>query len=307
MKGLDLSKLYYETYGKKMLTSEFHDVMDRIAVGLVGHGSECFGFDDEISQDHDFEPGFCLWLTEEDEKAFGFRLFRAYRRLPKEFMGVTLKAESVLGSKKRGVQTIPAFYSYYTGSGGAPSSLEAWVRIPSFYLAEATNGEVFYDPLGEFTKIRKTILHGMPKDALKKRLASSLLVMAQSGQYNVKRCLLHCEYEAAAMARSLFVKEALEVVYLLNGRYCPYYKWAFRGLESLSLLNQEGSVLKAIILAPVTEELPLAIEEVSHGIITELIRQGYSQDLGDYLEPYAHRIHQTIRDSELRAMPVILS
>ena len=50
----------------------------------------------------------------------------------------------------------------YTGCGGAPTSAEHWLSIPSHYLAEATNGEVFWDPLGEFTSIRNEILHGMP-------------------------------------------------------------------------------------------------------------------------------------------------
>ena len=174
MKGLELCRAFYEAYGKPMLYQEFNDVKDRIAVGLVGHGSECFGFDDDISKDHDFEPGFSLWLTDEDEKAFGFRLFRAYRKLPKTFMGVSRREESIGGSQIRGVHTISEFYSYYTGSDGAPKTPEAWASIPSFYLAEATNGEVFCDPLGEFTRVRETILYQMPEDVLKKRLASSL-------------------------------------------------------------------------------------------------------------------------------------
>ena len=109
MKGLELSRAYYEAFGRPMLEREFPDVMDRIAVGLAGHGSECFGFDDEISRDHDFEPGFCLWITDEDDRDFGFRLFRAYRRLPGEFEGIKLEDTSLFGSESKGVRTIREF------------------------------------------------------------------------------------------------------------------------------------------------------------------------------------------------------
>ena len=68
MKGLDLARRYYEEYGKKMLEEEFPETLAFLAVGLVGSGSECYGFDDEISRDHDFTRGFAVWLTDADEE-----------------------------------------------------------------------------------------------------------------------------------------------------------------------------------------------------------------------------------------------
>jgi hypothetical protein len=55
MQGLELCRLFYERYGALLMDA---DALPFVTVGLVGNGSECFGFDDEISQDHDFEPGF---------------------------------------------------------------------------------------------------------------------------------------------------------------------------------------------------------------------------------------------------------
>ena len=58
MKGMELSKAYFEEYGKPMIESQFFPYKEQMAAGLVGEGSECFGYDDEFSQDHDFGPGF---------------------------------------------------------------------------------------------------------------------------------------------------------------------------------------------------------------------------------------------------------
>ena len=86
MKGLELSRAYYEQYGRQMLEEKFPQLLPHIAVGLCGAGSECYGYDDDISEDHDFEPGFCIFLPEENEidRQTAFRLERAYAALPRE-------------------------------------------------------------------------------------------------------------------------------------------------------------------------------------------------------------------------------
>ena len=88
MKGLELSKRFYETYGAPMLSEKFPELEDKLAIGLVGDGSECFGYDDDISRDHDFEPGFCIFVPDDIDSRTEFRLERAYAKLPKSYEGV---------------------------------------------------------------------------------------------------------------------------------------------------------------------------------------------------------------------------
>lgn len=66
MQGLPLARDFFFTHGLPMIRESFKDIADRIAVGLVGPGSECYGFDDQLSRDHDWGPGFCLWLRQKD-------------------------------------------------------------------------------------------------------------------------------------------------------------------------------------------------------------------------------------------------
>ena len=307
MKGLELARTYYEAYGKPMLEAEFSNKLDRIAVGLVGHGSECFGYDDEISKDHDFEPGFCIWLDEADERDFGFRLFRAYRKLPDEFMGVKIQDKSLFGSRCKGVHTIKDFYAFYTGTGDVPQTLDKWMAIPDFYLAEATNGEVFADPLGKFTAIREKLKHGRPEDVRLKKLASALFYMAQAGQYNYERCIRHGEYAAAATALSDFAKSTAEAVHLLNNAYSPYYKWLFRSMKALPILGELADELRLILSAPYEKERNITvIESISRAVAEELRKEELADRNGSYLEPYAYSVTNKIKDATLRNAPVML-
>ncbi len=306
MAGLDLSYKFYKEYGEPMLQSEFSAYIDRIAVGLVGHGSECFGFDDEISKDHDFDNGFCLFITNEDEKTFGFKLFRAYNKLCKEHLNINTE-KSLMGSGTKGVHTISKFYSRYTGNPGAPETWQEWFYTPSHYFAEATNGKVFRDDLGEFTDIRDTILYGMPEAVRRKKIASKAIAMAQTGQYNFKRCIAHGDRGAASFALSRFCEHTAQMVYLLNGAHAPYYKWLLKGMEQLPLLSDTAFLLRKLLSDAFLsdEEKFELIEIVSKTIINQLTEDNLCGDLGDYLEPYAFAINDKIKNSEIRNLHIM--
>ena len=83
--GLALSRAFWNDLGKPLLAGAYSAYQGRIAAGLVGYGSECFGFDDELSRDHDFAPRFCLWLTDEDYDAIGEQLQADYDALSRDF------------------------------------------------------------------------------------------------------------------------------------------------------------------------------------------------------------------------------
>lgn len=309
MTGLELARQYYETYGQPMIAEQFPQYEERIAAGLAGPGSECFGFDDEISRDHDFEAGFCLWVTREDEEAIGFRLSRAYKKLPAEFMGVKKQAQSFFGGNRRGVLEIGEFYSRFTGSPGIPKDWQQWLTIPEASLAEAVNGQVFRDDLGEFTKIRKELEKGYPEDVRLKKLAARAALAAQAGQYNYNRCLKRGEYGAAGLAAGEFVKNAASMVYLLNRRYPPYYKWILRGIENLPHLSYLAESLNKLASNPLVQEGKYngsaLIEIICQELIKELKRQNLTAGNWDYLEPHALEIMEHIKDGQIRNLHVM--
>ncbi len=126
VKGLELAEHYYTVYGAGMIQEKFSRYKDRIAAGLVGDGSECYGFDDEISQDHDWGPCFCLWLNKKDYDEIGPALQQEYERLPEQFDGFK-RLTSQWGGGRVGVFEIGAFYSKFLGRPDTPQTLEQWL------------------------------------------------------------------------------------------------------------------------------------------------------------------------------------
>ena len=302
MNGLEEAKLLYEQRGKDMLHTCFPEYEGRIAVGLAGHGSECFGYDDKLSRDHDFEPGFCLWLTDEDDIHIGPRLSRSYRELTGS--GTALK--SAMGEKKLGLLRISDFYRRYTGCPGAPESAEHWLSLPSWALAEATNGQVWRDDLGEFTAIRNTLLHGMPEDVRLKKIAARAVEMAQSGQYNYLRCLRHGEAGSAQLALTEFVRSSCSMIFLLNRRHEPYYKWVFRAMAELDKLSSLKDALEFLLLGENDSRLKEGvIEDICASVIAEMRVQELTDSSSDYLEDHAFEAQERITSRSIRAMHIM--
>lgn len=243
--GMQLSQSYWQTYGKPLLDQpKFARYKNRIAAGLVGHGSECYGFDDEISRDHDFGPGFCLWLTDEDYAEIGADLQAAYDALPRKYAGFdsrneTPRAKSCESSKRVGVFRISEFFENITGFPTAPSQNEPhlWLSLNEPTLAVATNGKIFADPLGKFSKARQSFKL-MPDDVRISLISRRLGMISQAGQYNFPRMIARKDASAAWLSINEFVRATASLVFLLNNPvtagYLPYYKWQFAALRKLS-------------------------------------------------------------------------
>ena len=295
MKGMELSRRFWENVGRPAYERLLPELLSRAAVGLAGEGSECFGYDDEISRDHDWGPGFCLWLTAADMEDLGSRAEKVWGLLPRTYMGFSRERESDLSAGRIGVMEIGTFYYRLLGIDHLPESIREWHRLPETGLAAATNGEIIADPVGEFTRFREGLLAYYPEDVWKKRLAARCALAAQAGQYNYGRCMARGERTAAFSALAQFVDHAEAIVYLLNRRYRPYYKWARRGMERCPVLGPEiGALLDRLTddAASRTER----IETISRLIIRELRRQGLSDGESGFLLPHAREIQASIRD-----------
>lgn len=272
-KGLEQSRLFYEEFGIPMIQKHFPQYEEKIAVGLVGQGSECFGFDDEISHDHDFGAGFCLWLTEDIYDEIGEELQKQYDLLPETFQGIT---RITVASGRVGVFQISDFYMSLTGLEGVPQEEFEWMFLEDAQLASATNGAVFCDDLGKFTEIRNVYLGHYPEGVRRKKIAEKSHLVSQMGQYNFQRMLKRGDFFTARLILSDFMKHTMELVFLLNKTYAPFYKWTFKKFQELPLLSHLSGYFLEIEKSPLeSNKINEIIEKIVADLIDELENQQY--------------------------------
>lgn len=309
MKGLELSRAYFEEYGRALIENQLYEFKDHVAAGLVGEGSECLGFDDEISRDHDFGASFCIWVPEEVYTKAGAAMQQAYDSLPQDYMGYR-RVTSAMGGGRVGVLCLEDFYLKYTGTACGPRDNMEWFKIPAGFLSTATSGEVFMDNLGRFSEIRAKLKSFYPEDVLKKKLAAKCALMAQSGQYNYMRCMKRGDSQAAYLACAEFIKHAMAACYLLNEEYMPYYKWVFRGADKFHILKESVEKLREIVLLPDTAENAKRkeglIESVSKDVGRELNRRGFTRTTEPFLQVHGEELMRRIKDSRLANMHIMV-
>lgn len=304
--GMEICKKFYEEYGRQMIHEKFPEYENQMAVGLVGEGSEVFGYDDKFSRDHDFGPGFCIWLPKELYKAMGDKVQEEYDKLPNTFMGIQ-RTTTEMGKGRVGVWRMGDFFEEYTGHRTAPELAAEWVEIDDYKLATVTNGEIWRDDLGEFTKRRQGFL-AQPPEAYRVKLARMISSMAQMGQANYARSMARKDYVTAQICISKYMEDTLHCIFLLNDAYAPYYKWLLTGSKSLEILPEVGDMLRALAdtkdqrehwkdykydsrTINSQDQKVMIIEMIAKLVLNELLEQGIVKSKrSNFLGEYVHEV-----------------
>lgn len=312
MKNLERCRRFYEEYGAPMLHEKYGAYEDKLAAGLVGEGSDCFGFDDYISTDHDYGVGFCIWLDKEVYDEIGEKLQNDYVMLVKDYMAFDVQKDdgsmalmqslNLYMSGRRGVFETNAFYEKLMGT-----SLDKWFMAPPEKLATVVNGEVFADNLGHFTKIRERIKGYYPDIYREIRLAEELYNFSQNAQSNYNRMMARKDYVTAGICVYQAIKSAMSIVYNLNRCYAPYYKWMRKGLDTLPVIREAGQLIDGIVAAGCQKEkwqgkvynpyevfyedpVVALFEKLAALILEEMNRQEITNGTDPYLDLYSKEL-----------------
>lgn len=296
IKGLELDREYYETVGKPMLEDKYSDKLSRMVIGMFGEGSDCFGYDDKYSMDHDWGPGFYIWLDKELYDEIGESLNRDYDALPEGFHGYK-RMNTEHGKRRIGVCSVEGFCIYYLGN----DAYEQWkqdgaikpdtmLSIPMYKLAAFCNGDIFYagDSVkdGSLCGIRKYIQGYYDEATITRLLCQYLAEFGQNAQYNYPRMKNRGDVSVSMQLLHTGLRKAVTAAYILNKLYAPHDKWLMRGTESFTVLQEVPELVERITVEAArtltvesadrdsgkVEEL---IEELAGILLKEALGQGY--------------------------------
>ena len=304
MSTLALCRRFFETHGYPILREAFPQVMDRMAAARIGGGSDVLGYDDEYSRQGEWGPTFQLFLPDEDYDQVGPSIREVlYRKLPTEFEGFPTARE---GGPSIDVFGVKGYLRERLGISHFPENQLDWLRIPESALCQFTRGEVFYDPSNELTRIRQQFSSYYPSDVWKLLLSRAAYACWLYGEYNYpQRLAPRGDAVAGLVARGSFVEAAMRLVFLLNRRYAPYWKWMHREFMGLPAVAKDLDPLLVKLSASTDmREQAQVIEEVCTHLRRAIREQGLVSASAkmDYLGSFD--IMRTMEDAELARQPV---
>ena len=293
---IENSRAFYKNEVAPMIKEFFGQYESRIAVGLAGEGSDCFGYDDFMSRDHDFGTGVCLWITDEDNSLFGDELTERYNQLVgSRNKGLTLRLQ-----ERRGVMTIHDFYSNILGIDCNTEALviseNDWQNLDHACLATAVNGEVFRDDLGNFSAFRNLLLNYYPDRIWKIRIVNELHRYSAALQVNYARCMTRGDVVAARLCLMQGLDSIMKLFFLMKRVYPPYYKWTFRALTEL---DTEGVFTARIKELAVTAPNPDAWRSTPY----HPSRPNYKDRIVSLAEEIGSELEWMLRDLHLIRKP----
>ncbi len=167
------------------------------AAALIGHGSEVLSYDDERSRDHQWGPRVQLFVralgnAEDIRSTLADELPTRVAGFPTHFgpsVGTVAITEIETGPVDHLVETL--VLSDYLRGGIGVDPLQGfttidWLSTPTQRLLELTAGDVFVDPVGDLTRVRK-LLAFYPHDVWLLVMAGHWRRVAQLEHFGLRR------------------------------------------------------------------------------------------------------------------------
>lgn len=309
MKGLDISRRFFAEWGLPWLRREWPDLVDRLAAGRVG-GSDVIGADDEWSRDHDWGPRFDLWLTQEDYRRFGQKLrTQVNAAAPREFMGAR---HHFFGATKDNVEveSLDDCIAFHAGRAVPPARSRDWFRRRrgqslverESWLYFLRHGEVFHDPVGQFTA-RRDAFARYPRDVRLKVMHAQCVTVWYVGDFKLRSCIVHRDDPyPLQFAITQTAEAAMRLCFYLNDDFAPHWQWLHHEFAKLSESEALGPSLDRFVAARKARECAAVVQDIIDILTLRLASGGWIEGGHNDIQRAADEIKDQIADKAIRSM-----
>jgi hypothetical protein len=273
---IDTSRAFFEEIVKPILEKHFPEITAAAAFGLFGYGSEALGLDDEYSRDHHWGVRIDALLPESvPEKGQQKIKATVSSNLPQTYRGHSLFS-AYQESAGLALDTLPGLLQRTIGLRRAPLNDVEWLQIPEEDITHVINGEVWHDPLGDFSAVRQILKAYYPEPVRLRRIAHWCRYFSGMGSYALKRALLRDNVYYASIAFSRAVKWAIQLAFMLERTYYPYDKWIMVHMVALPRLGEPlKPLVDEAVSLPCSWERKLALlDEMSDLLDRFLVEDG---------------------------------
>ena len=249
--GIALARAYHRDVVGPILTGPWPDLA--YAAARLGSGSDVLGYDDEMSQDHDW--GLRLNVLVPEELVIEVR-DHLDRELPASYEGrPTRFATTWLPGEQVQVQ-VDATRDFAVSRVGVDprDGLDpvTWLALTGQGILELVAGEVFHDSTGELRTVREA-LRWYPDDvwgyvlaADWTRLGEELPLAGRAGQLG--------DETGSRVVMARLVRDAMHLGFLLERRWPPYPKWLGTAYDALAVATPTRAALATAVGAPTWRE-----------------------------------------------------
>ena len=261
MKGIELAELFYFDVIKPLITKKYPEL--RYSAASLGPGSDILGYDDEMSQDHDWGLKFYIFLNDDkiaDELDLLFR-----NELPLEFhgysthwgeaddKGVQLNDKGELGNINHRIiisslsKHLKSILNINISDINEIQnlSLTQWLSFPEQSLLEFTSGKVYFDNCGDLTSARK-LLNYYPEEIWIFAILGEWNLIAEE-QVFISRTGDREDDLGSRIITSSLVRRIMRLAIHLDRKYIPYSKWLGTAFKDSSVYDKINTHLMSAL------------------------------------------------------------
>lgn len=282
IKGLELSESFFNENKALLFKKIPSNAIEYITIGLFGFGSECYGVDDEISEDHDFDQGFIILVEDSVPLTDFLKIKQAYDCLPKLY-----KRFCLLNQTKHGVHYMKEYLNYL--------GVNDIKNISDESKALLLNGKHFYQGFAStFANLRYDIRKNSNYDFLID-LSLKALEINKYIPYNLKRSLDRGDLYTFKSLKNNLVNHLIEFYYIYHKMYLPHDKLR------LKLMDNNSIIKKWIYYILDHDDISKLYEEISAKIIETLHNFNVIKRINTlYIEDYKEEITSFIKEWDIK-------